>query len=141
MVGIITLEVRSQACAHPLKLGLCYSVSSHLGRGTNPVHLPCQDVLEELLQQEIVDETDKYVDVHRHVLVSRIRKASSRADTGTGSRSYSYQVPDYKSINTSAQGTPKHARHARLKRGQTVGSQDGRGEQQSLLSAEDVRYA
>ena len=47
-----------------------------------------EDIIEELLQEEIVDETDEFVDVHRRVKVARAKLArvqSSQAfplDTG-----------------------------------------------------------
>ena len=36
-----------------------------------------EDVIEELIGEEIVDETDKFVDVARHVLVTKIRRLST----------------------------------------------------------------
>ncbi|XP_022094756.1 DUF21 domain-containing protein At4g14240-like isoform X2 [Acanthaster planci] len=44
-----------------------------------------EDIIEELLQEEIVDETDEYVDVHRRVRVARAKMAraqSSQQDAG-----------------------------------------------------------
>ncbi|XP_047162618.1 DUF21 domain-containing protein At4g14240-like [Vigna umbellata] len=38
-----------------------------------------EDVFEELLQEEIVDETDEYVDVHKRILVAAAAAASSVA--------------------------------------------------------------
>ncbi|KAH9617809.1 hypothetical protein KSS87_011482 [Heliosperma pusillum] len=38
-----------------------------------------EDVFEELLQEEIVDETDEYIDVHRRIRVAAVAAASSVA--------------------------------------------------------------
>ena len=38
-----------------------------------------EDVIEELIQEEIVDETDVYVDVHRRVFVARARIERSKS--------------------------------------------------------------
>ncbi|PKI78523.1 hypothetical protein CRG98_001081, partial [Punica granatum] len=38
-----------------------------------------EDVFEELLQEEIVDETDEYVDVHKRIRVAAVAAASSVA--------------------------------------------------------------
>ena len=37
-----------------------------------------EDVIEELIGEEIVDETDQYVDVHRRIAVARARLANMR---------------------------------------------------------------
>lgn len=37
-----------------------------------------EDVIEELIGEEIVDETDQYVDVHRRIAVARARLANIR---------------------------------------------------------------
>lgn len=37
-----------------------------------------EDVIEELIGEEIVDETDQYVDVHRRIAVARARLASMK---------------------------------------------------------------
>ena len=37
-----------------------------------------EDVIEELIGEEIVDETDQYVDVHRRIAVARARLANVR---------------------------------------------------------------
>ncbi|XP_038059618.1 DUF21 domain-containing protein At4g33700-like [Patiria miniata] len=44
-----------------------------------------EDIIEELLQEEIVDETDEFVDVHRRVRVARAKMARTQSvqqDTG-----------------------------------------------------------
>ncbi|KAK7285383.1 hypothetical protein RJT34_20152 [Clitoria ternatea] len=43
-----------------------------------------EDVFEELLQEEIVDETDVYVDVHRRIRVAAVAAASSVARVPSG---------------------------------------------------------
>ena len=35
-----------------------------------------EDVIEELIGEEIVDETDQYIDVHRRIVVARARLAN-----------------------------------------------------------------
>ncbi|KMT16192.1 hypothetical protein BVRB_3g053520 [Beta vulgaris subsp. vulgaris] len=40
-----------------------------------------EDVFEELLQEEIVDETDEYIDVHKRIRVAAVAAASSVART------------------------------------------------------------
>ncbi len=37
-----------------------------------------EDVIEELIGEEIVDETDQYIDVHRRIAVARARLANVR---------------------------------------------------------------
>ncbi|OVA20064.1 CBS domain [Macleaya cordata] len=45
-----------------------------------------EDVFEELLQEEIVDETDEYVDVHKRIRVAAAAAASSIARTPSSKR-------------------------------------------------------
>ncbi|CAL9092817.1 unnamed protein product [Musa acuminata var. zebrina] len=45
-----------------------------------------EDVFEELLQEEIVDETDEYIDVHKRIRVAAAAAASSVARTPTYKR-------------------------------------------------------
>nr|XP_027192840.1 DUF21 domain-containing protein At4g14240-like isoform X2 [Cicer arietinum] len=62
-----------------------------------------EDVFEELLQEEIVDETDEYVDVHKRIRVAAAAAASSMArapsirrmtgQKGTGGQSKGGQTP------------------------------------------------
>ncbi|KAF8392477.1 hypothetical protein HHK36_022819 [Tetracentron sinense] len=62
-----------------------------------------EDVFEELLQEEIVDETDEYVDVHKRIRVAAAAAASSMARTpsirrligqkGAGGQSRQGQTP------------------------------------------------
>ncbi|KAL3749203.1 hypothetical protein ACJRO7_010318 [Eucalyptus globulus] len=58
-----------------------------------------EDVFEELLQEEIVDETDEYVDVHRRIRVAAAAAASSVA-----------RAPSLRRLNThkGAGGLTKH---------------------------------
>jgi metal transporter CNNM len=63
-----------------------------------------EDVFEELLQEEIVDETDEYIDVHKRVRVIAVAAASSVA-RAPSSRRLMYKGPG----GQSKQGTPKNS--------------------------------
>ncbi|CAA0834776.1 DUF21 domain-containing protein [Striga hermonthica] len=52
-----------------------------------------EDVFEELLQEEIVDETDEYVDVHKRIRVAAAAAASSVARAPSLRRLTSQKVP------------------------------------------------
>ncbi|XWS35045.1 hypothetical protein CRYUN_Cryun21dG0092600 [Craigia yunnanensis] len=79
-----------------------------------------EDVFEELLQEEIVDETDEYVDVHKRIRVAAAAAASSVArapssrrltvQKGAGVQSKQGQSPkkpaEGDSNSTKVQGTP-----------------------------------
>ncbi|CAK8531039.1 unnamed protein product [Lathyrus sativus] len=58
-----------------------------------------EDVFEELLQEEIVDETDEYVDVHKRIRVA--------AAASTGARGSSFRRLAGQKVGQSKPGTPK----------------------------------
>ena len=79
-----------------------------------------EDVIEELIGDEIVDETDQYVDVHRRIAVARARLANirhtasapvgKRNESNSGPRKImtvrSLSGPDERSLSTSALQIP-----------------------------------
>ncbi|XP_020102959.1 DUF21 domain-containing protein At4g14240-like [Ananas comosus] len=79
-----------------------------------------EDVFEELLQEEIVDETDEYVDVHKRIRVAAAAAASSVArapsarrltgQKGTGAQNRQGQQPTgiLKKPTEGDSNTPKH---------------------------------
>ncbi|XP_057956787.1 DUF21 domain-containing protein At4g14240-like [Malania oleifera] len=83
-----------------------------------------EDVFEELLQEEIVDETDEFVDVHKRIRVAAAAAASSMArapsirrltaQKGTGALSKQGQTPK-KSAEEPFHGTPGEHFHLNKK--------------------------
>lgn len=68
-----------------------------------------EDVFEELLQEEIVDETDVYVDVHKRIRVAAAAAASSVARTPSGRKLIGQKMGE-------------HSRHAMKKPEQNIRS-------------------
>ncbi|XP_048497259.1 DUF21 domain-containing protein At4g14240 isoform X2 [Beta vulgaris subsp. vulgaris] len=67
-----------------------------------------EDVFEELLQEEIVDETDEYVDVHKRIRVAAVAAASSVA------RAPSYRrLTSQKTLPQSQGGQSRHGQSAK----------------------------
>lgn len=59
-------------------LNLVYQQGEHDTDLTLVGIITLEDVIEELIGEEIVDETDQYVDVHRRIAVARARLANMR---------------------------------------------------------------
>ncbi|KNA11763.1 hypothetical protein SOVF_132100 isoform A [Spinacia oleracea] len=66
-----------------------------------------EDVFEELLQEEIVDETDEYVDVHKRIRVAAVAAASSVARAPSVRRLTSQKNLNQGGINRQGQSVKK----------------------------------
>ncbi|XP_021757074.1 DUF21 domain-containing protein At4g14240-like [Chenopodium quinoa] len=66
-----------------------------------------EDVFEELLQEEIVDETDEYIDVHKRIRVAAVAAASSVARAPSVRRLTSQKALGQGGLNRQGQGLKK----------------------------------
>ena len=85
-------------CTDPLTLKLVSTLSMLLSQPELVGIITLEDVIEELIGEEIVDETDLYVDVHHRIAVARARLQNHRQS----------------SSDPSSSTTPAERRHQRL---------------------------
>ncbi|KAG6575016.1 DUF21 domain-containing protein, partial [Cucurbita argyrosperma subsp. sororia] len=72
-----------------------------------------EDVFEELLQEEIVDETDEYVDVHKRIRVAAAAAASSMARAPSIRRLTAQKGAQTKQVQTSKKSTEEESNPAK----------------------------